>query len=453
MRSASVSIAGAAYTNLAQNPLYIDVFSDAKHVYTAGDIVHGIVRVDPTARPQNVSILFKGISILYDKDLEGCKVEFFRLEQDLFTSSGTGENYDILRQGTANDGKVELPFHFTFPHVAVQTPPAGRRWHHSKDSFGHPRFQHSPGFPLPPSCITLMNAEVAVPPGISYYLEAKADASLRIRQELKFMPPAPEYDLSLLQSNLDFGTNLPKQQCPYKFIRTRKLLPNAKENGHKLSKVKDFLVEKELFFGIQTYSEIPFYRFNVLATPPRVIVIGSDFPMHITLQHLDRSASIPEPPPLFLRRVRVQVISTYETFVPQPKNSINSAVEHIDRAQRTTTVLDKKFSSGEGEPLHDGLSLADFGELRIRKTDERIMPSFSSYGLTLEHEMQIEMWGECVKNEWSGIVCKDKVQFVSGWTFSHVPEEDGVDGVSGPGQSLARPPPQAFPPPEYYTVS
>lgn len=448
MRSASVSIAGASHTNLSQNPLYIDVFSDAKHVYTAGDLVHGMVRVDPTSRPQTVSIVFKGISILYDKDLEGCKTEFFRLEQELFVSSGTGEHYDILRQGTAEDGKVELPFQFTFPHMVVRAPPAERRWHYSKDSLGHPRFQHSPGFPLPPTCVTLMNAEVAVAPGVSYYLEARSDSSVRIRQEVKFMPPAPEYDLSLLQPNLDFGTGLPKQQCRYKFIRTRKLLPDHKAKSNKLGRVKDFLVEKELFFGLETFSEIPFYRFNVLATPPRVIVIGSDFPIHITLQHLDRSASIPEPPPLFLRRVRVQVISTYETFVPQPKNSINHAIEHIDRAQRTTTLFEKRFSSGGGEPLQDGLNLADYGGFQAPKSDERIMPSFSSYGIMLEHEMQVEMWGECVKNEWSGIVCKTKVQFVSGWTFGHMAEEDGVAG-SG---ALARPPPQAFPPPEYYAV-
>lgn len=450
MRSASVSVAGASHTNLAQNPLYIDVFSDAKHVYTAGDLVHGIVRVDPTARPQNVSMVFKGISILYDKDLEGCKTEFFRLEQELFRSSGTGENYDILRQGTAEDGKVELAFQFTFPHVAVKAPPAERRWHYSKDSYGHPRFQHSPGFPLPPSCTTLMNVEVAVSPGVSYYLEARADSSLRIRQEVKFTPPAPEYDLLLLQPNLDFGTTLPKQQCRYKFIRTRKLLPNTtKQRISKLNRVKDFLVEKELFFGIETFDEIPFYRFNVLATPPRVIVIGSEFPLHATLQHLDRSASVPEPPPLFLRRVRVQIVSTYETFVPRPHNSVNRGAEHIDRAQRTTTLLDKKFNTGDGEPLEDGINVAGFGELRVPKNDERIVPSFSSYGLALEHELQVEMWGECVKNEWSGIVCKEKVQFVSAWTFGHVPEEEvGI----GHGQALSRPPPQAFPPPEYGTV-
>ncbi|KAF1925713.1 uncharacterized protein M421DRAFT_423552 [Didymella exigua CBS 183.55] len=450
MRSASVSVAGASHTNLAQNPLYIDVFSDAKHVYTAGDLVHGVVRIAPTARPQNVSIVFKGISILYDKDLEGYKTEFFRLEQELFTASGTGENYEILRQGTAEDGKVELAFQFTFPHVAVQRPPPGRNWYYSKDSYGHPRFQHSPGFPLPPSCNTLMNVGMAVAPGVSYYLEARADSSMRIRQEVKFMPPAPEYDLSLLQPNLDFGNSLPKQQCRYKFIRTRKLLPDYREKkGNKLSKVKDFLVEKELFFGIETFSEIPFYRFNILATPPRVIVMGSDFPIHITLQHLDRSASIPEPPPLFLRRVRVQVISTYETFVPQPNNSVNRRVEHIDHAQRTITLVDKKFNTGECQPLLDGINLADIAELRISKTDERLIPSLSSYGMALEHEVQVEVWGECVKNEWSGIVCKDKVQLVSGWTFSHVPDDDAGSVL---GHSLARPPPQAFPPPEYGTV-
>ena len=449
MRSMSVSIAGASHTNLARNPFYIDVYPDAKHIYTTGDAVKGVVRVDPTARPQNVSIIFKGISILYDKDIEACKPEFFRLDQELFTSAGTGENYDILRRGTASDGKVELPFQFIFPHIAVQAPPAERRWHYSKDSFGHPRFQHSPGFLLPPSCTSLTNMDVPVAPGVSYYLEVRAEPSLRIRQEVKFLPPAPEYDLSLLQPNLDFATNLPKQQCRYKFIRTRKLLPGYNEKGNKLRKMKDFLVEKELLFGKETFSEIPFYRFNVLAIPPRVIVIGSDFSIHIAVQHLDRSLSIPEPPPLYLRRVRVQVIAVYETFVPQLKKSVNSAVEHVDRAQRIITLMDKKFSLGEGEPLRDRLDLAQLGDLQIPKNDERILPSFSSYGMTLEHEMQVEVWGECVKNEWSGIICKDKVQFVSGWTFSHMPE--GYE-VTGSGEPHARPPPQAFPPPEYYTV-
>jgi hypothetical protein len=449
MRTGSVSAAGASHTNLAQNPLYIDVFSDAKHVYTAGDLVHGVVRVDPTARPQNVSIVFKGISVLYGKHA-GCKTELFSLEQGLFTSSGAGENYDILRQGTAADGRVELTFQFTFPHVAVETPLAGRSWHYSKDSYGHPRFQHSPGFPLPPSCTTLMKTEVAVTSGVSYYLEAKADSSLRIRQEVKFMPPAPEYDLSLLQPNLDFGTTLPKQQCRYKFIRTRKLLPpTTEQRNSKLSRMKDFLVEKELFFGIETFDEIPFYRFNVLATPPRVIVIGSDFPLHITLQHLDRSASVPGPPPLFLRRVRVQVVSTYETFVPQPHNSVTRGAEHIDRAQRTTTLLDTKFNTGDGLKLEDGINIANLGELQIHKEDDRFVPSFSSYGMTLEHELQVEMWGECVKNEWSGIVCKEKVQLVSAWTFGQALGEEDDGGL---GQALESPPPQAFPPPEYGTV-
>ncbi|KAJ4338237.1 hypothetical protein N0V95_008095 [Ascochyta clinopodiicola] len=420
-----------------------------QHIYTTGDIVRGVVRVDPTARPKNVTILFKGICVLYDKDFAACNTDLFGYEQKLFTSSGNSENYDILRKGTADDGKVELPFQFTFPHVVAQMPPSGRNWHYSKDSLGHPRFQHSPGFLLPPTCTASTNAGVAVAPRVSYYLEARIDSSFRVRQEVKFVPPAPEYDLLLLQPNFDFGTNLPKRQCRYKFIRTRKLLPNYKENGNKLAKVKDFLVEKELFFGLETFSEIPFYRFNVLATPPRVIVIGSDFPILITLQHLDRSSSIPEPPPLFLRRVRVQMVSTYEFFVPQPKHAVNHTNEHIDHVEHTTTLIDRKFASGNGEPIQDGLNLAKFGDVRKLMADESVAPSFSSYGMNLQHVIQVEIWGECVGNEWFGIVCKDKVQFVSGWTFSHVSEEDGAIGLDQPH---ARPPPQAFPPPEYYTV-
>jgi hypothetical protein len=283
-----------------------------------------------------------------------------------------------------------------------------------------------------------------VAPSVTYFLVAQMDSVLTIHRELRYFPPAPEYNLSLLQPNLGFGSGLPKHSCRYKFIRTRKLLPDYKEKSNALDKMKDFLVEKELFFGVETFSEIPFTKFNISTTPPRVVVIGSDFPIQVSIQHLNRSSSIPQPPNIFLRRIRVRLISNYDMFVPQPRQALQSSGEHVDRTQHTTTLVDKRFDTKQGEPLYDGQNLGEVVDLRLPEADDTIIPSFTSYGLTLEHEVQVEIWGECATNKFSDTTCRDSIQVMSGWTVSHV-QEDAEEGAV----QVQENPPNEFPPPPY----
>ncbi|KAH3904208.1 hypothetical protein HBI56_176050 [Parastagonospora nodorum] len=403
-------------------PFYFEIFEETHPFYTCGDKVRGVLRVDPTLRPKNVSISFKGISFLYDTNAQEAAPVFFNHKKDLFQSSGAHENFDILQRGTASDGKVVLPFEFTFPHTCELPPPADRNWRYSKDSIDHPRFQHSPGFVIPPSCTGLVPTKAPNAPKITYGLEACLDSvntenpRIVVRHELKFLPPAPEYDLSLLQPDHHLGTSLPKHLCRYKFIRTRRLLPGYEESS-KLGKVKDMLVEKELFFGLHSYGEVPFARFNLFTTSARILVIGSPVPLTLTLQHLDRSSSLPTPPDVLMRRIRVQLLPVYSIFVPRPGHGNSFRKEIVDIARDTWTLFDRKFDEGNGQLLHDGLKLSDLGDARL--AHDRLLPSFTSYGLTLEYELQVEIWGECAKHEFSGLASKTQVQIVTGWNMAH----------------------------------
>ncbi|OAL48340.1 hypothetical protein IQ07DRAFT_645812 [Pyrenochaeta sp. DS3sAY3a] len=426
-----MSLAGPTTANKRHNPLYIELFSDQKLLYTSGDHIHGVLRVEPSVRPINISIFFRGFSLIYDSDATGIRSDFFEFSQELFVSTGAGENFDILRKGTAEDGKVELPFDFTFPLQVKLPPPGNRNWWYSKDAFNHPRFQHSPGFILPPSCAQPTSAAGLLFPKIIYCLEAHMESMMsdtsntRVRRELKFIPPAPDYHPGLLQPDLNFGPKLPEKYCRYKFIRSRKLLPGYSE-GSKLGRVKDALGDKQLFLGLTNFTEIPFARFNFFATPARVLIIGSRVPITVTVEHLDRSQSLPDPPSLFMRRLRVQLVSTLSTFVPTINTTRNAGKETVTVAKDTMVLVDRKFETAEGEPLYNRLNILDLAEVRL--SEPRLLPSFTSYGQALEYELQVDIDGECAGRDFTGIACRERVQIVSGW---HAPPALDIAGGIG----------------------
>lgn len=415
--------------NYKHNPLYIDVPPETE--YTGGDLVRGVVRVDPTLRPQHISICFTGYANLHDHDTSNCaKAVFFEYSQNLFTSAGQHGNLDILRIGTAKDGKVELPFQFTFPSTVQLPPPEDRIWVYSEDSYDHPRFQHSPGFSLPPTLQPDIEDDTPSAPRITYSVEANMESSvprMKVRQDLKFVPVPPEYDRTLLQPHPELGTKLPKHCSPYKLIRTRKLLPSY-ENSSKREKLRDLFVEKELFFT--TFTEVPFAKFLILATAARVLVLGNSVPIVLTVRHLDRSSSLENPPELFMRRVRVRLLSTLSIFIPRLANSKGPRKENIEYIRGTTTLFDRKFDQGHGEPLYNGLNLSDIGDIKL--TPGKQIPSFTSYGMELEYEIQVEVWGECAKHECSGIVCKDQIQIVPEWVARPPPQDSVIDEMLPP---------------------
>lgn len=413
-------------------PFYIHVYQETHPFYTCGDLVRGTIRVEPTLRPQRITIVFRGWCVIFNHEAGGASPSFFKYKQVLFESSGAHGNFDILRRGTARDGKVDLPFEFTFPQSAWMAPPPEREWRYSKDSYNHPRFQHSPGFPLPPSYTGPASLRGPFPVKINYSLEACLESALvdngkiTARHELKFLPPAPEHDLSLLEPNLERAVSLPKHSSRYKLIRTRKLLPRY--DNSTLGKVKDLLVEKEVLLGLHSLDEIPFAKFSLFATPARIMVIGSPLLITMSVKHLERSASILNPPDVFMRRIRVQLMPVYSILIPRPSVNAHITKETVETSRETWTLLDRKFDEGPGQCLIDGLRLSDIGAPVLQHS--KLLPSFSSYGVNLEYEMQVEIWGECASHEFSGLACRTEVQIVSGWDAApppaHVDETDGV---------------------------
>jgi hypothetical protein len=160
-------MAVAVQINAKQKPLYIKLFDEPPSHYTCGDTVRGVLRVDPTLRPRSISLTFKGFSVLSDLPNNEATPALFTQQKALFESSGAHESFDILKRGTAADGKVELPFEFVFPYTVDSTPPPERDWQYLNDTLEKPRFQQSPGFPLPPTCSAQVSVQDPIAPKLS----------------------------------------------------------------------------------------------------------------------------------------------------------------------------------------------------------------------------------------------------------------------------------------------
>jgi hypothetical protein len=409
--------------NRRHKPIYIDVLSPQAY-YTSGDRVKANIRVGPASRPTRINVSLRTLTIIHHTDAKPVLIDLLRESQDLFVSFDSGEAFDRLRTGATSEGYVELPFSFTFPQSVMIPPPGDRHWFYSKDSYNHPRFQHHPGFPLPPSCV----GNTSLSPSIIHQLEACIESPdkkpLRVCQELKYLPPAPDFHLALLQPDLNFGSKLPKHCSRQKFIRTRKLLPQYDQNG-KLGRFKDKLRDKELLLGFQSFTEIPYAKFNLFATPASVLVIGSLVPAIITLQHLQRSESVVLPPDIFLHRIKVQLSWAINTFVPSLAKY--QGVKEVMYTEKDQIILyDGKFEKDDQVALYNGLNVLDLANIWL--VNEKIVPSFTSYGLNREYELHIEIWGGCVDREFQGIACTQPVQVV---TELHAPislrSADGSD--------------------------
>jgi hypothetical protein len=400
--------------NRRDNPIHIDVLG-SQAFYTAGDRVEAKIRVAPASRPTRISASLRTLSVIHDPEANtylAVTFDLFRESQDLFVSFDSGEAFDLLRKNATSDGYVELPFSFTFPQNVTLPPPADRYWFHTKDSYNHPRFQHHPGFPLPPSSV----GNTSLGPSIIYQLEACIEspksAPIKVHQELKYLPPAPEFHPSLLQPDLNFASKLPKHSTRQKFVRTRALLPGYEEKT-KLGRFKDKLVEKELLFGLKSFTEIPYAKFNLFATPASILVIGSQVPAIITVQHLQRSESLVYPPDLFLHGVKVQLNCALNAFIPGVANAQQGAKESMYTEKDQVILYDGKFEKQDQVPLYDGLNILDLANIKLE--NDKIVPSFTSYGLNREYELHIEIWARCADREFYGIACTQPVQIVTEW--------------------------------------
>ncbi|EMD85726.1 hypothetical protein COCHEDRAFT_1187539 [Bipolaris maydis C5] len=343
--------------NRRDNPVYIHLFNSPP-AYTAGDHVRGLLLISQSRSPR-INIVLRGFSVTPHSSGKPTYIELCRESQDLFVSAGNSSNLDLLPTSSSNPGKAELPFSFTFAqHIVYQLE------------------------------VTMESSD---PDGLP----------VRVRQELKYTPLPPDLHPTLLQPDTNFGTTLPKHCSHQKFIRTRKLFQDYEERAGKLMKIKDKLADKELLFGFQSLAEIPYVKFTISATPARVLVVGSQVPVVISVQHLQRSESLASPPDLFIRRLKVQLNFVFNIFTPGDPSARPPKKQHMHSERGHIMICDKKYEKGSGKLLYNGLSLLDIADVKL--TGHDFTPSFTTYGLNLEYELQIEITGKCADREWSSI--------------------------------------------------
>jgi hypothetical protein len=112
------------------------------------------------------------------------------------------------------------------------------------------------------------------------------------------------------------------------------------------------------------------------------------------------------------------------TFIPGRATAQQGAKESLCTETDRITLFDGKFEKADEVLLYDGLKILDLADVKL--VSDKIVPSFTSYGLTLEHELQIEICGACADREFQGIACTQPVQLVTKWQVPTI--QSGADG-------------------------
>jgi hypothetical protein len=426
-------------TNSTFKAIYIDIFPGRYHVHTDKSLVRGRVRVDPSKRPQRVNIAFKGrekcsitrssgdSTIRYRE-----KLPYFAYELELFSSSTGDRSYEIVSHGIAQDNKVDFAFEFRFPEfVTIQE--RADKWPAS------PQFV-SNGCESPPSYehyARSHNDEQHV----EYYLEAKLytenryTPTMEVRQSIIYRPKGqrPSHPIPAIQTPRN-------ARLPPILIRTHKLHPEYDPNEGFKSKLKHrFTKHKET---------TPYAKFQLAANCPSVCVLGKPVDLKFSLAHLDRTPDIPVSPPVFLRRILVRLRSTIHVRVPIESFFSGSIKMLDDDHEDKTVLLDRGYNEGDGLLLYDGMLVA------TNKWPATLTPPFKSYGLNLEHTMEVNIWGECAREKFKMTLVHGKVMGVlvegadsvrdSAVTRADPADEDGLVLPPPLGEDVSPPPYQVL---------
>jgi hypothetical protein len=375
-----------------RRPVYIDLQS-SHDFYTNNDVVRGAVRVHPTERPKAVKLTFKGrcktmITTDNGKTVHKSTLELFSYERTLFSSSVLGESYEIVGMGIGRDGKVKLPFEFTFPNN-VRMPP-GKLY---KERPG--LFEHQPGHPLPTSCGYAIGRGFRSDGNrVEYILEAriyKKSTCLpddTIFLKLPFRPRPPLTDTDLFVEHPRFSEFL---------IRTHRLHPNHNRNPNALTRLKWSLTRDS--------ESTPMARWKLVAQCPYRLVAGARVPVSFSLCHLNRSCAIPEIPTVYVRQIGVKLTSILTTRIPYQGFSGDR-----DIVDSNEVVIVNKVFVGRNNVLRNGLQLAELGGLDLAPT---ILPSFRTYGLRLEYRIKIVIDGECAMETFRVTALRGRCEVVS----------------------------------------
>ncbi|KAL5372596.1 hypothetical protein PMIN04_001978 [Paraphaeosphaeria minitans] len=349
--------------------------------WTSGDVVRGSVRVKATSRPQRVNITFRGRTKCAITRSNGQssttykeKPEFFSRTLELYSSPTSGQSYDIVCAllGVTEDDRVELPFEFTWPERTEISP--GPKWLQS------PCFEHECGGPLPPTYYRGGSNEKLV----EYFLEARLytdgryNASHEVRCPLTYRPSPSIPDPIPI---------LPKVNTLYSLggitARTYRLHPEYDPDEGWRARIKHSWNKDK--------ATTPYARYKIDVSCPSVVTAGQPIILSLSLNHLERSKDIPNPPPVYLRRISVRLSSHLRVRIPS--RSLFGSSDMDDSHNDKQIFLDKSFEIGEGILIFDGM------EAVTAKVPLHLAPAFKTYGLELTHKLKVELWGECAREK------------------------------------------------------
>lgn len=386
--------------NHPRQPIYISVPSGPSNIYTSNDPFHGVVRVNPKSRCQRVTITFRGRTKCSITMTSGNgtttykeKPDFFSYTLELFSAETQDESYDILKLGITEDNRVELPFYFQWPEKIELSP--GKKWTKSR------WFEHEKGGPLPPSykytTFRGNNQSVEYLLEAKLYINSRSLPQIEVQCPLIFRPPRPS-NVPGLSPTTQILRPISKQLRERgTFIRTHRFHPNYDPNRGLRGKIKEKWTKNN--------TTTPTVNFRLEPTFPSTIAAGEPVNFTLSLTHLSRSDEIVEAPPIYLRRVLVQLISQLHIRVPH-NSMFHSDDDLTEKYDDRITLMNRVFE-GEGVMIYDGLPV------KTKTFPLGIAPQFRNWGLSLGHMVEVRVWGECGKESFATAPAKGKVSIAT----------------------------------------
>ncbi|KAF2640840.1 hypothetical protein P280DRAFT_549634 [Massarina eburnea CBS 473.64] len=382
------TIAVGDRTNHPSRPIHI-ALQNPNQTYTTDSIVRGKIRLDPKTRPSRITVTFIGRTraaiTRRDASTETTyktKPILFSNTLELFASESIRESSEILKLGVTIEDRVELPFEFRFPE---RTPKRGVV--RTDD-----QFNHQEGSELPPSFLFIASSGISLTNGdqqsVEYILDAKiynaskATPSEVVRCHLRFLPPAsantPDSSAVVRTAHRD-SVHQPTNGL---WIRTNRLDPAWDPDEGLLDRIKNTFRSK---------TNAPFANFNIKAKCPRVLNAEKPVSFSLVLEHLGCSDEIRDLPPIFIRGIRVRLLS--DVSVRVPSHSFFSESEESETHTDKSILLDDRYEEDDGLLLYDGLGVT------TKPLPASAVSAFKTYALGLDHSIEVKLWGECAKEK------------------------------------------------------
>ncbi|GME37632.1 hypothetical protein GTA08_BOTSDO08534 [Neofusicoccum parvum] len=358
--------------------------ADRRKIYTCGDTVSGVVRVDTRSKTTHVIINFKAKAKTEIVKRQGNNSRIYKSKVYLFRYSSvffSGEN--IASLASAGDPFVSFKFEFAFPSAVMLAPTASGCLPFGRSGV----FEHTPGHMLPPSMLANRGGMNDRPQTVEYYLEARmANTShklldfrseVKARRTLTFSPPCMDLSSSSIMCKT---VSLTRQ--------THRLHPSHENNHHGIrSHLKEFFPS----------SSDPCAKFFITTRAPASVRAGYPFPVNIHFVHMSRTPDIPDPPPVGLRGFRVAFKAL--TRIRVPYNGFNGPKEWQHDVNHTIEVCQRHYN-GENEEIRtiaDGedLSIAELSRSETLSVGRIMPPTFKTYGLARVYWLKVVLWVEC----------------------------------------------------------